>query len=153
MKKIHFLFFSFFLLVFISCSFRLFTKDEIIALTKKNAKKNDEQKVIEDNNGILKILTRDVRFAKVDEIYHFSEEGKQLKYTLISTCDSCFQKYLLNTKTTKPFGWRRFDDSTYFSKYSIKRVLKIHNSTFSYDVLENNQSKKEYELLFKYAKP
>ena len=136
---------------FFSCSFHQYTKGEALKVAKKRALKKDGGIVIEDDNKILKVLTRDSNYQKLDEIYQFDDNGKQVKYTLIASCDSCFQKYLLKITTYEAYKWKKLNDSTYLSKYNLKRVLNIHRSTYSYDVVKYNQSKKEYKLSLKKA--
>ena len=135
----------------ISCSYHFYSKEEAIKLAKKRDYKKYGSIVIEDDNEILKVLVRDSNFQKMDEIYHFSEDGKQIKYTLIASCDSCFQKFLFKIITSDKFKWRKLNDSTYYSKYSFKRILNIHKSTYSFDIIKHNQSKIECELLLKNA--
>lgn len=132
-----------------SCSYHIYTKEEAIKVAKKRDYKKDGSIVIEEDNKILKVFSRDSNYQKMDEIYHFDDNGKQIKYTLIASCNLCFQKYLLKIMTTEAYKWKRVNDSTYLSKYSLKRVLNIHKSTYSYDVLEHTQTKKEYELVLK----
>jgi hypothetical protein len=49
------------------------------------------------------------------------------------------------------YKWRKLNDSTYVSKYNFKRFLNVHKSTFSFDIVQHNLSKKEYENLIKIA--
>jgi hypothetical protein len=148
--KIKTLFFILWLSVFASC-YHMYTKKEVIKHVKKNNQKKNVNIIIEDDNSVLKVLVRDSNYQKLDEIYHFNDEDKQLKYTLIASCDSCFQKFLLKEISTDGYKWKKLNDSTYLSKYSLKRILNIHKSTYSYDVVKHNLSKKEYEDLLKNA--
>ena len=137
--------------VFASCSYHIYTKEEAIKVSKKRDIKKDGSIVIEDDNRILKVLTRDSNYQKLDEIYQFNDDGKQLKYTLIAFCDSCFQKYLLKEMANKDCKWKKLNDSTYISTYSFKRFLNIHKSIFSFDIVQHDRSRKEYENLIKNA--
>lgn len=135
-----------------SACYHFNNKTETINFTKKRQEKTHVNLVIEDEGKILRILVRDTNFQHLDEVYQFSDEGEQLKYSNIAACDSCFQKYLANTLKSKSYQWKQLNDSTYLSKYSLKRVLNIHNSNFSYDIVKHNRSKQEYNILLKRAK-
>ena len=142
-----------FIAVFASCSsYHVYTKDEAIKVAKKRDIKKDGSVVIENDNTILKILTKCSNYQKVDEIYQFNDDGKQLKYSLIASCDSCFQKILLKEMNNDGYKWKKLNDSTYISKYNLKRFLYVHKSTFSYDVVLHDLNKIEYEGLIKLAK-
>ncbi len=137
--------------VLISCSNHFYTKGEAIKIAKKGNIKKSGRKVIEDDNSILKVLTRDSNFLKLDEIYYFNDDGKQLKYTYFAFCDSCFQKSLLKVLTKDGYKWTKFNDSTYISKYSLKRFLNIHKSTYSFDIVQHNLSRNECKNLIEHA--
>ena len=107
--------------VFASCStWHNYTKKEAIKVAKKRDINKDGSIVIEDDNRILKVLTRDSNYQKLDEIYEFNDNGKQLKYSIVASCDSCFQKYFLKEVNNKSFKWKKLNDSTYISKYSLR---------------------------------
>ena len=136
------------IVVLASCStYRFYTKQEAIKVAKKRDVKKDGSIVIEDDNRILKVLTRDSNYQKLDEIYQFDDDGKQLKFSIITSCDSCFQKYFLMAINNDSYKWKKLNDSTYISKYNFKRFLNIHKSKFSYDIVQHNLSKKEYKNL------
>ena len=136
--------------VFASCStYHLYTKEEAIKVAKKREIKKDGRIVIEDDNTILKVLTRDSNYQNLDEIYQFNDEGKQLRYSVIASCDSCFQKYFLKEMNNDGFKWKKLNDSTYISRYNHKSFLNVHKSTFSFDIVQHNLSRNEYENLIK----
>ena len=136
--------------VFASCStFHIYTKEETIKVAKKSDIKKDI--VIEDDNRILKVLTRDSNYQKLDEIYQFNDNGEQIKYSIIATCDSCFQKYFLKEMNNNGYKWKKLNDSTYVSKYSLKSFLNVHKSTFSFDIVKRDLGRNEYENLIKNA--
>lgn len=141
-----------FIAVFASCStYHFYTKEEVIKSAKKRDVKTDGNIVIEDNNRILKVLVRDSNFVKVDEIYEFNDDGKQLKYSIFASCDSCFQKYFLKEVNNVGCKWKKLNDSTYISKYSLKSVLNVHKSKYSLDIVKQNLSKKDYNNLINNA--
>jgi len=139
------------LIIFLSsCSYHYYTKQEAIKASKKSDVKKYGKLVIEDNNNnILKILTRDSNYQKLDIVYEFNESGNQIKYSIIASCDSCFQKYLTKELNNNTFKWKKINDSTYLSKYSLRRYLKIHESKFSYDIVHHDLSRTEYDHLLK----
>lgn len=129
----------------------MYTKKEAIKFAKKRDVKNNGSIIIEDENRILRVLTRDTNYQNLDEIYEFNSEYKQLKYTMIAPCDSCFKKYLIKEIKNKGPKWRKLNDSTYISKYSLKRYLNIHKSTNSFDIVKHNLSKNDYKNLINNA--
>ena len=133
--KLPALFLSLLLITFISCSYHFYTKDEVIKRVKKGAYGKGENIVIEDSGNIVKVLVRDSNYQKLDEIYNFDENGKQLKYVVIASCDSCFKKYLAKKLDNKYYKWEKLTDSTYLSKQSPKSILTIHKSAYSYEIL------------------
>jgi hypothetical protein len=135
-----------------SCStYHIYTKEEAIKVAKKRDIKKDGSIVIEDDNRILKVLTRDSSYQKLDEIYQFNDDGKQLKYSVIASCDSCFQKYFLKEINNDGYKWKKLNDSTYISKYNLKCFLNVHKATFSFDIAQHHLSRNEYENLIKIA--
>ena len=153
MRKIKKLFTFLCITAFMSCiSYHVYTKDEAIKVAKKRAIKNNDSIVIEDNNRILKVLTRDSNYQKLDEIYQFNDDGKQFKYSLIASCDSCFQKYLIEEMNIDAYKWKKLNDSTYISKYSLKSFLNIHKSTYSLEIVQHQLNRDEYESLIKNVK-
>ncbi len=129
-----------------SCStFHNYTKKEAIEV----AKKRNINIVIEDNDKILKVLTRDSNYRKLDEIYQFNDAGKQVKYSIIAFAEECFQDYLLKEINNDAYKWKKLNDSTYISKYNLKRYLNVHKSTFSFDIVQHDLSRNEYENLIK----
>lgn len=132
-----------------SCSYHAYTKAEAIRFVKKRDVKKDGRIVIEDEGTVLKCLVRDERFQKLDNIYEFDETGKQIKYSVVAYCDSCFQKYLLKEVNSKVYQWQPLNDTTYISKYACKRYLKVHPSTFSYDIVLHSLSRNVYNELIK----
>jgi hypothetical protein len=94
MRSLNVLFPIFIATICLSCSFHPLNREEAIRLSKKSSRKVNQKVIIEDSNRILKVLTRDSRYRDLDVIYHFDDSGKQLKYTLIANCDSCFQIYI-----------------------------------------------------------
>ena len=143
-----FLFALFSIVILASCSAsHFYNKEEAIKFAKKRDLNNDGSIVIQEDKNILKILTRKSNYQNVDEIYQFDEDGKQLKYSLIASCDSCYQKYFSKIFYNGGYQWKKINDSTYISKYGIKRLLNVHQGTFSYDIVLHYLSKKEYENL------
>lgn len=146
MTKFLFAFLS--IVIFTSCSAsHFYNKEEAIKFAKKRDLNNDGSIVIQEDKNILKVLTRKSNYQNVDEIYQFDEDGKQLKYSLIASCDSCYQKYFSKIFNNGGYQWKKINDSTYISKYRIKRLLNVHQATFSYDIVLHYLSKKEYENL------
>ena len=144
MTKFLFAFLS--IVILASCSAgHFYNKEEAIKFAKKRDLNNDWSIIIQEDKNILKVFTRDGNYQNVDEIYQFGEDGKQLKYSLIASCDSCYQKYFSKTFNNSGYQWKKINDSTYISKYKIKRILNVHKSTFSYDIVLHYLSKKEYE--------
>jgi hypothetical protein len=138
--------------VFASCStWHIYTKEEAIKVAKKRDVKKDGSIVIEDDNRVLKVLTRDSNYQKLDEIYEFNDDGKQIKYSIVASCDSCFKKYFLKEMNNDGYKWKKLNDSTYISKYSLKSFLNVHKSTYSFDIVQHNLSKKDYENLINNA--
>jgi hypothetical protein len=133
-----------------ACNFyHFYTKKEVIKNAKKRERKKKGSVIIEDDNSLVKILTRDSSYQKVDEVFEFNDNGTQHKYTIIASCDSCFQKFLSTTISSHIYKWKKLNDTTYISKYSLKRFLNIHPSTHSYDMVEHNQSRIECKNLIK----
>lgn len=132
-----------------SCSYHAYTKAEVIRFAQKRDVKKDGRVVIEDENRVLKCLVRDERFQKLDNIYEFDENGKQIKYSVIAYCDSCFQKYLSKEVSSKVYQWQPLNDTTYISKYACKRYLKVYPSTFSFHILVHDLSRKAYNDIIK----
>jgi len=129
---------------FASCSFHLYTKEEVL----KNAKKKSKvRQIIDESDNTVTILTRDSNYQKLDVIYAFDNAGKQLNYTLTASCDSCFQKLLKQRLRENAYRWKKINDSTYLSKYTLKRYLHIHKSIHSYNIVQHNLSKTEYNIL------
>ena len=136
------------IVILASCSAsHFYDKEEAIKFAKKRDLNKDGSIIIQEDKNILKVLTRDGNYQNVDEIYQFDEDGKQLRYSLIASCDSCYQKYFSKTFNNSAYQWRKINDSTYISKYKIKRVLNVHKSTFSYDIVLHYLSKEEHENL------
>ena len=148
-KRIKVLFFTLSLTVFTACSYHIYTKKEVVKVAKKNADRKDMRIVVEDSGSILKVLVRDSNYRKLDEIYQFDENGKQLKFTLIASCDSCFKKNLLALVTSHDYKWQKLNDSTYLSRYSLKRILDVHKSAYTYEIVPHKYSRKAYEALLK----
>jgi len=138
--------------VFASCStYHMYSKKEAIRFAKKRDVKKNGSIIIEDNDRILKVMSRDTNYQNLDEIYEFDNEDKQLRYTMIAPCDSCFKLYLKNEIRNNGPKWKKLNDSTYISKYSLKRFLIIHRSTYSLEIVKNNLSKEEYKNLINNA--
>ncbi len=132
----------------ISCSsLHFYTHKEALNLAKKRSKKYGNV-VIEDNNSILKVQTTDKsNNQKADETYHFDDNGKQLNYTFVASCDTCFNAFLQKELKKKEYKWRKLNDSTYISRYNLRRFLNIHTSTLSLECTKHNLSKVEHKSL------
>ncbi len=128
-----------------SCSIcHVYTKSEVI----RNAQKNDVKKngniIIVEEQRSVKLLTRDSNFQKVDVIFEFDDNGKQLKYTVAATCDSCFRKYLLKEIEKKSYKWQMLNDSTYVSKFAFHLMLHVHKAAYAYDIVKHDLTRKQY---------
>lgn len=146
MKYINRIILVFVLSIFASCAYHSYSKKEVIKIS-KNKQKYAGSITIEENNNTLKVLTRDSNFSKLDEVYQFNDKGKQTKYTVIASCDSCFEKYRKKLLTNKNYKWKKLNDSTYIANYNFKQYLHIHKSIFAYDIVQHNLSKSAYKNL------
>jgi hypothetical protein len=82
-----------FVATFTSCLTHFYTKDEIIKLDKKRVKKKIEGSImIDDKNNVVLTMLRDSNYQEMESIFYFNTKGKQIKHTLINSCDSCFKK-------------------------------------------------------------
>ncbi len=149
MKTSKVLFVFLLLTTFNSCTYHYYSKPEAIRVNKKAISKSNEKTIIEDNDRILKVLTRDSNYSPLDIIYKFDSNDKQIEYTLIAGCDSCFQKYCQKELNNKYFKWKKLNDTTYISPYIQKRFLYIHQSTLTYLIMQHSLSKMEYDSLIK----
>lgn len=125
-------------LVFISCSYHFYDKNQVLKRVAKDKHIKYEHVIIVDSGRILKVLVRDSNYQHLDEIYQFDEKGKQLGYSLVASCDSCFEKYLSHRLAIKEFKWNKLNDSVYLSRRSLNRKLTIHRSEYSYDISKLN---------------
>ena len=99
--------------------------------------------IMNDKDTILQVLLRDSNYQKLDETYHFDNNGKQLKYILVSSCDSCFQKFLaIGLKQNR---WKKLNDTTY---YAGKRMLNVHQSIHSFEVVQYKQIEQTDKMSF-----
>lgn len=131
-----------------SCSsYHFYTHREALNLAKKRSKKYGNV-VIENSNDALKVKTTDKsNNQKADETYHFDNNGKQLDYTFVASCDTCFNAFLQKQLKEKAYKWTKLNDSTYISRYNLRRFLNIHKSALSIDCTQHNLSKVEYKSL------
>ena len=150
MKITKLLFAFLFLTTSISCNI-YFTKKQALRAVKKSAIKDDAYTVIEDHDRMVKVTTRDSNYQPLDLIYKFDKHDKQIEYTLIASCDSCFQKYL-KTEMSKPFfKWKKLDDSTYISPCWAKSFLYIFPSALTFQIVQHHLSREECNSLRKIA--
>lgn len=127
------------------------TKSEAIERGKRRQEKKQMNILIKEKGNILEVLVRDSNYQHLDEIYQFNEDGKQLRYSLIAYCDSCFQKYLSKSLKEDFYKWKKINDSTYLSKYHFKSILNIHKLIYTYDIIKHSKSKIECKTLLENA--
>lgn len=103
---------------------------------------------IEETDSSMLFLIRDTSVRSVDLVLHFNESGKCDKETMISSCDSCAQKYLNKALSYKQFRWTKINDTTYLSKFSKKLILEINPAIpFSHIIKRSSLNRKEYKRL------
>lgn len=120
-------------------------------MVKRIAIKNNAYTIIEDHDRIVKVMTRDSNYQPLDVIYKFDKQDKQIEYTLIANCDSCFQKYLKSEMNKPFFKWKKLDDSTYVSPCWANRFLYIFPTALTYKVVKHDLSREECNSLRKNA--
>ena len=130
----------------------MYSKKEFIKAAKHDAKKKHQKIIIEDDDRTVKLFIRDSSYQKLDEVVQFDDRNAQTNYTLIANCDSCFQKNLSEVLHYKGFKWQQLNDSTYLSRYYLKRVLYIHPSQSSFEIIKSISNRNEYNELRKTAK-
>jgi hypothetical protein len=118
----------------------------------KNKFKKTGKMVIEGDGNTIQLQEGVDNVQKINETYHFADDGSMLKYTLISSCDTCYHLNLSKTLKSNAYKWKQLNDSTYLSAYYLKRMLNIHASALSYEIVQHNFSRKECSVLIKNAK-
>jgi Tfp pilus assembly protein PilN len=130
-----------------SCTFHFYTKKELL---KKHQQPEENQTFI-DSNNFVRITNIGKTGQRVDDIFEFDNTGKQLKSTLITTCTTCFNKYLTNMLSYKQYGWLQLNDTVFISKYALKTYLYTHPSQFTYQMSRHNLPRKAYKKLVAHA--
>jgi hypothetical protein len=151
------------LVLFSSCKmYHMYTKKEALKYakklqkrTKKYAAKSENEKnahiEIEDNDRVLNVNRVDGSNHIVDMTYTFNKNNKQMQFSVIAQCHDCWSKLSKNQLNNKSYKWKRVNDSTYISIFYLKRMLHIHPSEFSYDIVKHNYSRKERRDMIKNA--
>jgi hypothetical protein len=139
-------------LCFFSCNvIHIYTKKEAIKNAKYVEKKTKQHIEIQDNDRFLKLSSVDSNSQKLDVLIEFDNYDRQVHFTVKTNCDSCTDKLLKNELKSKIFIWERLNDSTYISRPFLKRMLLIHPSQFSYEIVKHNFTRKERKNMIKNA--
>ena len=93
-------------IIFCSCSYHFYNKQEVIRDAKSRNRKGIKT-VVHDEGRVLKVSTRDSNYQKLDVVYKFDDTGKQIKYMVMAYCDSCFQKYVAEIVSSKNYKWKK----------------------------------------------
>lgn len=105
---------------------------------------------ITDLDSALKLRIAITHSEDLVFTYYFDSDRKFNAYNY-SGCDTCVKGYLNNILNNKKSGWRRLNDSTYYSKYSEHLMIEIDNrsNSLSFSVKRISIPKSIYNDLFK----
>ena len=150
---------QFILIVSMMIPFMGFTQT-YISLNKAGVKKklknyaadNDSLRyTLKETNTSVSFLLNDPRMQKAEFTYTFDKAGKCISEKIVSSCDSCMQKFLQNALNRTEYGWRKVNENQYISEFSKKMMLELPaDSTLHYfSIFQTNWSRPMYDLLTK----
>jgi hypothetical protein len=142
---------------FLLLSFSAFSQN-FINKTKKQVKKelteyitrNDSlNATLNETDTAITLTIKGTKTLAADFIYRFDKTGKCKSEKVMSSCDSCLNKYLAAALARKNYEWRKINGNQYISNFASRMLIELPGDTnnFSYIILRTDWSKQMYDLL------
>ncbi len=108
--------------------------------------KHNYSEFISETDSTLSLVVRDTGVRPLDIVLYFNEKGKCIKEVRKLDCDSCFKKWLDRSLGSKLNKWEKINDSTWVSRFFMKKILTIHPSIpYTYTIIKYHWTKEQYE--------
>lgn len=108
--------------------------------------------VLKEKGSTITLTVNDPASQSAVFSYHFDETTGLCNYEkTVSTCDSCYNKYLQNLLDLKSYEWKKINESQYVSKFSDYLLIELQTegNEQSFTLLKTQWSKELYELMQK----
>jgi hypothetical protein len=113
----------------------------------KYVNKETYHTIVTETDSTLVFLIRDPTVQNLDMRLHFDRQGRCDIEVQKLYCDSCYQKLLHSALADQRYRWIKADDSTYYSKFSKRLMLKAgYDDPFSFSVSRISLTENEYAL-------
>ncbi len=121
-------------------------KKELTEYITNNDSLNAE--LTETDTAII-LSIKDAKTLPANFIYRFDKTGKCKSERVMTSCDSCLNKYLSAALTRKKYEWRKINGNQYISNFASRMLIELpaESNDFSYTILRTDWSKQMYDLL------